>query len=216
MDYGSGSFRDWVEVFMVSVPLTPSLGRIQPLSRIKLVTRCSQQVILVLLIYCREHRATFVLIHIGTYQVSPLGGRPWQGGAPPLPYGRWAPPFRWCLPEPSRVFLSWRFMYSLYVNLTCGPPFVLIPITPVEIDNHQNLWNSISDKPYSYIVFWFTSFLMLCSRLKRVFIYYQQTPPSLPFDRPWAKIDWVMDQELLQCFHASQVHKCSIEDSPQD
>jgi hypothetical protein len=26
------------------------------------------------------------------------------------------------------------------------------------------------------------------------------TPPRLPFARPWAKIDSVMDQELLQCF----------------
>ena len=32
---------------------------------LKLVTRCSQQVILVLLIYCREDRATLVPIHIG-------------------------------------------------------------------------------------------------------------------------------------------------------
>ena len=59
------SFGDRVEVFVVSVPLSPSLGRIQPLSGIKLVTRCSQQVILVLLIYCREDRATLVPIHIG-------------------------------------------------------------------------------------------------------------------------------------------------------
>ena len=58
------SFGDRVEVFVVSVPLSPSLGRIQPLSGIKLVTRCSQQVILVLLIYCREDRATLVLIHM--------------------------------------------------------------------------------------------------------------------------------------------------------
>ena len=60
------SFGDRVEVFMVSVPLSPSLGRIQPLSGIKLVTRCSQQVILVLLIYCREDQATLAPIHIGT------------------------------------------------------------------------------------------------------------------------------------------------------
>jgi len=56
------SFGDRVEVFAVSVPLSLSLGRIQPLSGIKLVTRCSQKVILVLLIYCREDRATLVSI----------------------------------------------------------------------------------------------------------------------------------------------------------
>jgi len=63
------SFGDRVEVFAVSVPLSPSLGRIQPLSDIKLVTRCSQQVILVLLIYYREDRATLAPIHIGTLSV---------------------------------------------------------------------------------------------------------------------------------------------------
>jgi len=60
------SFGDRVEVFAVSVPLSPSLGRIQPLSGIKLVICCSQQVILVLLIYCREDWATLVPIHIGS------------------------------------------------------------------------------------------------------------------------------------------------------
>ena len=60
------SFGDRVEVFAVLVPLSPSLGRIQPLSGIELVIRCSQQVILVLLIYCREDRATLVPIHIGS------------------------------------------------------------------------------------------------------------------------------------------------------
>ena len=53
-------------MFMVSVPLSPSLGRIQPLSGIKLVIRCLQQVILVLLIYYREDRVTLVPIHIGS------------------------------------------------------------------------------------------------------------------------------------------------------
>ena len=66
------SFGDRVEVFVVSVPLSPSLGRIQPLSGIKLVTRCSQQVILVLLIYCREDRATLVPIHIGNLSIGCL------------------------------------------------------------------------------------------------------------------------------------------------
>ena len=72
------SFRDRVEVFVVSVPLSPSLGHIQPLSGINLVTRCSQQVILVLLIYYREDRATLVPIHIGSLSagaqpLTPLG-----------------------------------------------------------------------------------------------------------------------------------------------
>ena len=58
------SFGDRVEVFAVSVPLLPSLGRIQHLSGIKQVTRYLQQVILVLLIYCCEDRATLILIHI--------------------------------------------------------------------------------------------------------------------------------------------------------
>ena len=40
-------------------------------------------------------------------------------------------------------------MYSLYVNLTCGPSFIIIPVTPAEIDNRQNLWNSVSDNPIS-------------------------------------------------------------------
>jgi hypothetical protein len=31
-----------------------------------------------------------------------------------------------------------------------------------------------------------------------ILIYRQQTPPSLPFARPWAKINSVMDQDLLQ------------------
>ena len=62
-------FGDRVEVFAASMPLSPSLRRIQPLSGIKLVTCCSQQVILVLMIYCREDRATLVPIHIGTYQL---------------------------------------------------------------------------------------------------------------------------------------------------
>jgi hypothetical protein len=34
------SFGDRVEVFAVSVPLSPSLGRIQPWPGIKLVNRC--------------------------------------------------------------------------------------------------------------------------------------------------------------------------------
>ena len=63
------SFGDRVEVFAVSVPLSQSLGRIQPLSGIKLVIRCSQQVILILLIYCREDRATLVPIISVTYQL---------------------------------------------------------------------------------------------------------------------------------------------------
>jgi len=63
------SFGDRVEVFAVLVPLYPSLGRIQPLSGIKLVIRCVQQVILVLLIYCREDWATLVSIHIGSLSV---------------------------------------------------------------------------------------------------------------------------------------------------
>jgi len=53
------------------VPLSQSLGRIQPLSGIKLVTRCSQQVILVLLIYCREDRTTLVPFHIGNLSDHP-------------------------------------------------------------------------------------------------------------------------------------------------
>jgi len=60
------SFVDRVEVFVVSVPLSLSLGRIQPLSGIKLVTRCSKQVIFVLLIYCSEDRATLIPIRIDT------------------------------------------------------------------------------------------------------------------------------------------------------
>jgi len=44
----------------------------------------------------------------------------------------------------------------------------------------------------------------------------QQTPPSLPFACPWLKIDLVMDQELLQYFHASRVHKRSNMDSHPD
>ena len=60
------SFGDRVEDFAVSVPLSPSLGCIQPLSGVKLATRCSHQVILFLLIYCREDRATLAPIHIGT------------------------------------------------------------------------------------------------------------------------------------------------------
>jgi hypothetical protein len=62
-------FGDRVEFFVVSVPLFPPLGRIEPLSGIKLVTRCSQQVIFVLLICCREDQATLMPIHIDTYQV---------------------------------------------------------------------------------------------------------------------------------------------------
>jgi hypothetical protein len=41
------SFGDRVEVFAVSVPLSPSLGLIQPWSGIKLVIRCSSATYLV-------------------------------------------------------------------------------------------------------------------------------------------------------------------------
>ena len=44
----------------------------------------------------------------------------------------------------------------------------------------------------------------------------QQAPPHLTFASPWAKPNSVMDQELLQCFHASKVHMCSIKNSPPD
>ena len=73
------SFGDRVEVFVVSVPLSPSLGRIQPLSGIKLVTHCSQQVIFVLLIYYREGQATLVPIHIGSLSGEKRGRRKGKG-----------------------------------------------------------------------------------------------------------------------------------------
>ena len=41
-------------------------------------------------------------------------------------------------------------------------------------------------------------------------------PPSLSFASPWAKVNSAMDQELLQCFHTSKVHMCSIKNSPPD
>jgi len=63
------SFKDRVKVFAVSVPLSPSLSRIQPWWGIKLVTHCSQQVIFILSIYYHEDQATLVLIHISTNQV---------------------------------------------------------------------------------------------------------------------------------------------------
>ena len=92
-----------------------------------------------------EARSTRWSVIGSTLQVA----SPNKVGLLPLCNGRWAPPFRWCLLESYGVFLSCRFMYPLYVNLTCGPPFVLILITSVEIDNHQNLWNFVSDNPCS-------------------------------------------------------------------
>jgi hypothetical protein len=41
-------------------------------------------------------------------------------------------------------------------------------------------------------------------------------PLSLTFASPLAKLNSAMDQELLQCFHASKVHMCSIKNSPPD
>ena len=38
----------------------------------------------------------------------------------------------------------------------------------------------------------------------------QQVSPSIPFASPWAKLNSAMDQELLQYFHASKVHRHSI------
>ena len=43
----------------------------------------------------------------------------------------------------------------------------------------------------------------------------QQVPPSLPFASPLAKPVSIMDQELLQCFHASKLQMCSNKISPQ-
>ena len=106
------SFGDRVEVFTVSVPLSPSLGRVQPLSGIKLVIRCSQQVILVLLIYYREDRATLISINIGNLSITiyefiateetgaegrqGLGARPHHQGARPVPGSFVGPPPRAC------------------------------------------------------------------------------------------------------------------------
>ena len=44
----------------------------------------------------------------------------------------------------------------------------------------------------------------------------QQAPPHLIFASSWAKPNSAMDQELLQCFHTSKVHWCSIKNSPLD
>jgi hypothetical protein len=44
----------------------------------------------------------------------------------------------------------------------------------------------------------------------------QQAPPHLTFASPWAKLNLTMDQELLQSFHASKVHKSSIKNYPLD
>ena len=56
------------------------------LFRYKLVIRCSQQVILVLLIYCREDRVTLVPIHIGNLSTckkmrTPIANYWWGGGS---------------------------------------------------------------------------------------------------------------------------------------
>ena len=46
--------------------------------------------------------------------------------------------------------------------------------------------------------------------------YHQQAPPHLTFASPRAKPNSAMDQELLQCFNSSKVHRCSIKNSPPD
>ena len=103
--------------------------------------------------------------------VTPRAATPHKVGRLPLPHGRRAPPLRWCLLESSGVFLSWSFTYSLYENLICGLPFVLILITSTKIDNHQNLCNSISNNPMDSILI--LVIFMLCWWLKRVLIYCQ-------------------------------------------
>ena len=45
---------------------------------------------------------------------------------------------------------------------------------------------------------------------------HQQAPPSLPFAHPWVKLNSAMDQELLQCVHASKVHMHSNKNSLPD
>jgi hypothetical protein len=47
--------------------------------------------------------------------------------------------------------------------------------------------------------------------------YHQQAPPSLTFASLLAKLNSSnLDQELLQCFHASKVHMRSNKKSPSD
>ena len=132
---------------------------------------------------------------------------------PPWPSVKFCSPLFWCLPEPSRSYLFTCWLVSLYVNLTCGSPLDLFGSPSAEIDIHQNSWNSVSVPPISMLVIAFKPFLYSLVDIKMVLIYYQQAPPNLPFARPWAKINSVMDQELLQCFHASKVHMRSKKNS---
>jgi hypothetical protein len=60
-----------------------------------------------------------------------LGGAATKGvGRRPCHSDRWVPPARGWLPESSRLFFLYTWLFSLYVNLTCGPPLVLFLITP--------------------------------------------------------------------------------------
>jgi hypothetical protein len=81
---------------------------------------------------------------------------------------------------------------------------------------HQNSWNLLESNPTTIFCEWFH--INLCNSwwLNLGFKEHQQVPPHLTFASPWAKPNSTMDQELLQCFHASKVHMCSIKNSPLD
>jgi hypothetical protein len=53
------------------------------------------------------------------------GGRLGGWGARPYHSDRWVPPPRVLLPVSSRLFLLYMWPFSLYINMTCGPPLVV-------------------------------------------------------------------------------------------
>jgi hypothetical protein len=62
--------------------------------------------------------------------LNPPVGRPRLGGAgAPVWLPSW-PHFAWLLPRVFWIVLELMFGSSLNVNLTCGPPFLIILITP--------------------------------------------------------------------------------------
>jgi hypothetical protein len=80
----------------------------------------------------------------------------------------------------------------------------------------HNLWNSLESNPTTILCGSFhaiscNSWWLIMSISDR-----QQVPPSLTFASPWAKPISTMDQELLQCFHASKVPMRSNKNSPLD
>jgi hypothetical protein len=75
----------------------------------------------------------------------------------------------------------------------------------------------VSLKPKPLLVLSYVPLYVFYWRLNMDINYHQQASPSLTFASPLAKLNSTnLDQELLECFHASEVHMCSNKNCPPD